>query len=80
MQRRTQCFHARRVLGGTVKVPDLRLVKRAQRTLLRVEIIDVLILAVDQPDRSMMRGLEDTVFLKVLHESKTLLRRLPEQE
>ena len=63
MNSRAQGLGACRIFGTAVQVPDLRLVQGTKRTLLSIEVNEVLVLPVDHLYRSVAKWLEDDLLL-----------------
>src|ERR1035438_8874321 len=72
MESGAQGLGPRRIISSSVEVPDLRLAQRPKRTLLGIEVKDVLVLSVNHANCPVPRGLEHAVSLQILAEGQAL--------
>src|SRR5271165_884731 len=72
MESRAQGFGPHRIISSAVEVPDLRLTQWAKRTLLRIEVNDILVIPVDHAHRPVPKRLEDAIFRQILGEGQPL--------
>ena len=76
MESGAQGLGPRRIISSSVEVPDMRLAQRTKRTLLGIEVKDVLVLSVNHANCPVPRGLEHAVSLKILAEGEAFTRSL----